>query len=122
MEGLNVVLVARREEALQQVAACIRKDFAVEARVEPLDLATPDLGSRLLELDDELSLGVSVYNAGYAPIGTFLDVALDDKLKVVDVNVRGPLIWSDVLGRRMVERGRGALVLGRGTASCRFGE
>ena len=38
MEGLNVVLVARREEALQQVAACIRKDFAVEARVEPLDL------------------------------------------------------------------------------------
>ena len=30
---------------------------------------------------------------------------------MIDVNARGPLIWSDVLGRRMVGRGRGALVL-----------
>ena len=44
-------------------------------------------------------------------LGAFLDVALEDKLKVIDVNARGPLIWSDVLGRRMVERGRGALVV-----------
>jgi len=109
--GFNVVLVARRQDLLEQVATRIRRDFAVKARVEVLDLATPGLASRLAELDDELGLGVSVYNAGYAPIGAFLDVALDDKLKVVDVNARGPLIWSDVLGRRMVERGRGALVL-----------
>lgn len=109
--GLNVVLVARRQDLLEQVATKICRDFAVKARVEVLDLATPGLASRLAELDDELGLGVSVYNAGYAPIGAFLDVALDDKLKVIDVNARGPLIWSDVLGRRMVERGRGALVI-----------
>ena len=109
--GLNVVVVARRQDPLEQVAARIRRDFAVKARVEVLNLGTPELASRLVELDDELGLGVSVYNAAYAPIGAFLDVALEDKLKVVDVNARGPLIWSDVLGRRMVERGRGALVL-----------
>ena len=80
-------------------------------QVEVLDLATPDLASRLAELDDELRLGLSVYNAAYAPIGAFLDMALEDKLKVVEVNARGPLIWADVLGRRMVERGRGALVI-----------
>ena len=109
--GLNVVLVARRQDPLEQVAARMRSDFAVKARIEVLDLATPELASRLAELDAELGFGVSVYNAGYAPFGDFLDVALEDKLTVVDVNVRGPLIWADVLGRRMVERGRGALVL-----------
>jgi hypothetical protein len=109
--GLNVVLVARRKDPLEQVAGRIRGDFAAKARVEVLDLATPELASRLSALDDELSFGVSVYNAAYAPIGAFLDVALADKLTVVDVNVRGPLIWSDVLGRRMVARGRGALVV-----------
>ena len=109
--GLNVVVIARRRDPLEQVATSIRRDFGVEARIEVLDLATPKLANRLAELDDELRLGVSVYNAGYAPIGAFLDVALEDKLKVVDVNARGPLIWSDVLGRRMVERGRGALVV-----------
>ena len=109
--GLNVVLVARRQDPLEEVATRIREDFAVEARIEVLDLATPELAWRLEKLDDELALGVSVYNAGYAPFGAFLDVALEDKLAVVDVNARGPLIWSDVLGRRMVKRGRGALVL-----------
>ena len=109
--GLNVVLVARRRDPLEQVAAGIRKDFDVKARVETLDLATAELASRLAQLDDELGLGVSVYNAAYAPLGAFLDVSLEDKLKVVDVNARGPLIWADVLGRRMVERGRGALVV-----------
>ena len=109
--GLNVVLVARRRDALEQVAAGISKDFAVDARIEVLDLGTPELASRLAALDDELRIGVSVYNAGYAPIGAFLEMTLEDKLTVIDVNARGPLIWSDVLGRRMVERGRGALIL-----------
>ena len=109
--GLDVVLVARRRDALEQVAGRIRSDFAVEVRIEVLDLGTPELADRLAALDDELQIGISVYNAGYAPIGAFLDKTLEDKLKVIDVNARGPLIWSDVLGRRMVGRGRGALVL-----------
>ena len=109
--GLNVAVIAERREPLEQVAAGIRSDFAVDARVEVLDLAAPELASRLAALDDELRFGVSVYNASYSPIGAFLDVPLDDKLKVIDVNARGPLIWSDVLGRRMAGRERGALVL-----------
>ena len=109
--GLNVVLVARRRDALEQVAGSIRGDFAVAVRIEVLDLGTPELANRLAALDDELQVGISVYNAAYAPIGAFLDRTLEDKLKVIDVNARGPLIWSDVLGRRMVERGRGALVV-----------
>ena len=109
--GLNVVLVARRREAMEQVAGRIRSDFAVAVRIEVLDLGTPELAGRLAALDDELGIGISVYNAAYAPIGAFLDQELEDKLTVIDVNARGPLIWSDVLGRRMVERGRGALVL-----------
>ena len=109
--GLNVVLVARRREAMEQVAGRIRSDFAVAVRIEVLDLGTPELAVRLAALDDELGIGISVYNAGYAPMGAFLSQTLEDKLKVIDVNARGPLIWSDVLGRRMVERGRGALVL-----------
>ncbi len=109
--GFNVVLVARRRDALEQVAHGIREDLAVETRIEVLDLGTPALAGRLAALDDELRIGISVYNAAYAPIGAFLDLTLEDKLTVVDVNVRGPLIWSDVLGRRLVERGRGALVL-----------
>ena len=109
--GLNLVVIAERREPLEQVAAGIRSDFDVDARVEVLDLAAPELARRLAALDEELRIGVAVYNASYSPVGAFLEVPLEDKLKVVDVNARGPLIWSDVLGRRMAGRGRGALVL-----------
>ncbi len=44
-------------------------------------------------------------------IGPFLDQTLDDKLRVIDVNCRGPLILADELGRAMVARGRGGIVL-----------
>ncbi len=109
--GLNVVVVAMDREALEQVAADIRSDFAVDTRVEVLDLTAPELAGRMAALDAELGIGVAVYNASFSPIGPFLEVPLEDKLKVLDVNARGPLIWSDVLGRRMAGRGRGALVL-----------
>ena len=109
--GLNVVVVAMDREALEQVAAGMRSDFAVDTRVVVLDLTAPELAGRLAALDAELGIGVAVYNASFSPIGPFLEVPLEDKLKVLDVNARGPLIWSDVLGRRMAGRGRGALVL-----------
>ena len=44
--GLSVVLVARRQAPLEEVATRIRRDFAVEARVEVLDLSTPDPGEQ----------------------------------------------------------------------------
>ena len=40
--GINVVLLARRQNALDDVAAAIRADTGVEARAVALDLAEPD--------------------------------------------------------------------------------
>jgi hypothetical protein len=54
---------------------------------------------------------VGVYNAAYAPRGAFLARPLDDLERVIDVNVRGPLIFARTLAPEMVARKRGALVL-----------
>src|SRR5689334_11414022 len=45
--GLNLVLVARKPQTLEDVAGRIRKQHGVEVRTEALDLAAPDLASRL---------------------------------------------------------------------------
>jgi short-subunit dehydrogenase len=59
---------------------------------------------------DELEVGFGVFNAAHAPRGQFLDLALADQLRSVDVNCRGPLTMAHVLGQRMASRGRGGLV------------
>ena len=52
-----------------------------------------------------------IYNAAHSVRGLFVDEPLDQHLQVLDVNVRGPLVLSHLLGRAMAARGRGGIVL-----------
>lgn len=107
--GLNVLLLARRADALAEVAASI--GGAVEVRCATLDLGAADLAERLQALTAELDVGLCVYNAAAAHVGPFLAQSLADKQRIIDVNCRGPLIAAHVLGERMARRGRGGLLL-----------
>ena len=108
--GLNLVLFARRPEVLDATAGAIRSRHAVEVRTLALDLAT-GFGPELERLAGSLEVGFGVFNAAHAPRGGFLELTLEDQLRSVDVNCRGPLAMAHVLGTRMAARGRGGLVL-----------
>lgn len=109
--GLNLLLFARRPEVLYVAAEAIRARHAVKVRTRPFDLASAGFAPELERLAGELDIGFGVFNAAHAPRGQFLDLTLEDQLRSVDVNCRGPLTMAHVLGRRMASRGRGALVL-----------
>lgn len=109
--GLSVVLLARRAHLLQDLSDRLASDYNVNTRVYSLDLSNEDAVLEFASQMATLDLGLLVYNAAYAPIGRFLDLPLSDILKVIDVNVRGPLLLTHSLAPRMVERGRGGIVL-----------
>lgn len=109
--GLHVLLLARREAHLQAVAERLRANTKVEVRAEVCDLAHADLPDTLASLTSNIDVGVAVYNAAHAPVGDLVDRPIGDLLKVVDVNVRGPLIFARTLAPKMVARGRGGIVL-----------
>jgi short-subunit dehydrogenase len=106
---LNVILVARRAEPLEALAARLRATFSVEVRTIAADLG--DGAGRCAELAREHEIGLLVYNAAYSKMGTFLEGTLEDHLRTVDVNCRGPVALSLALGRAMAERKRGGIVL-----------
>jgi short-subunit dehydrogenase len=109
--GVNLVLLARRQELLRELAAQLRADKKIEVRTESCDLARPELASLLARVTEGLEIGVAVYNAAYAPVGAVLERTTDELLRVVDVNVRGPLVFARTLAPQMVARGRGGVVL-----------
>jgi uncharacterized protein len=109
--GLHLVLVARREAPLEALAARIRGAHRVEARVAALDLGAPSLLEDIRAATLGLDVGLVVYNAAASLIGGFLEQPLSDKLRVLDVNCRGPLVLADELGRSMAARGRGGILL-----------
>lgn len=109
--GLNVVLLARRADLLAQVASSLAAAHGVETRAVACDLASPDLAAQLAGAFDDLDVGVAVYNAAYSFIAPLADRPLGDALRVIDVNVRGPVIFAHAVLPGMLARRRGALVL-----------
>ena len=109
--GVNLLLLARRAELLMEVKERLGAGKRIEIRTAACDLARPDLAETLGALTRDVDVGLAIYNAAYAPIGNVLDHATDDLLRVIDVNVRGPLLLARTLAPAMVKRGRGGLVL-----------
>ena len=58
----------------------------------------------------DLEIGTLICNAAREPQGPFLGIGLDDHLNTLDVNCRAPMVLAHALGRRMLERKRGAIV------------
>lgn len=108
---MNLVLVARRNDLLEKVAADCRLQFGVEARCLAMDLAASGFAEKLRDAVSELDLGLIVYNAAYAPMGEFIDADPADLLRAIDVNVRGPAAVLRALLPSMAARNRGAVVL-----------
>ncbi|APR80713.1 putative short chain dehydrogenase [Minicystis rosea] len=109
--GLHLVLVARRAALLDDLAAQLRAAHGVEVRTASIDLASPSVLDEVRAATEGLEVGLVVYNAAYSLVGRFLDQPLADKLRIVDVNCRGPLILADTFGRDMVARGRGGIII-----------
>lgn len=110
-EGVNVVLVARRRDVLESVAATIRAASAVATRVIAEDLSTMDGATAVLEATSDLDVGLLVAAAGVGTSGPLLSAPLDVELQMLDLNCRALLVHTHGFGRRFVERGRGGLVL-----------
>jgi short-subunit dehydrogenase len=110
--GINLVLVARKTEPLEAVAAALRDRTGVEVRTLALDLTDEAMLDRLREATDDIDVGMLVYNAGASHrTGPFLDWPLADVLKVVRLNTVGQTVLAHHFGRRMVARRKGAIVL-----------
>ena len=109
--GRPVALVARRSEPLERLAATIEEEHRVATRVIPCDLAEPDAGVRVGRSCEGLEIDLLVYNAAASSVGRFLDTSLDDHLRAVHVNVRGPVLLCHQFGRAMAERGSGGIIL-----------
>lgn len=110
-KGLNVVLVAEAPEPLETLARSLATEYHVDTRAVLADLSAPAMLDVLDAVTRDLEIGLMVYNAAHSVVGRFLDVPLDEKLRMLDVNCRGPLLLCHHYGTRMAARGRGGIIV-----------
>src|ERR1700722_19827851 len=110
--GLNVVLLARREHVLSEVAAAIRADAGVEVRVVAVDLASPDAVGTIVAATDGLDVGMLMYCAGADPnYEPFLANSVYIALDLVQRNCIAPMRLCHHFAGPMVDRRKGGIVL-----------
>ena len=109
--GLHVVLAARREDRLNELAAEIRSEHGVEARPIAIDLTTDDAADRLCGSLDGLTIDVLVNNAGFGDAGTFWTREPGKIARMVKLNCLTPTMLTRALLPGMVERDRGAVIM-----------
>jgi short-subunit dehydrogenase len=109
--GLDLVLVARRQDVLADRARRLRDAHGVLVRTVVLDAAGTDAPARIAQHTDDLDVGLLVCNAARAPTGAFLDLAVDELDRVLALNCRLATRLAHHFGARMAERGRGGIVL-----------
>jgi short-subunit dehydrogenase len=121
--GHDLVLVARREEALRALAAEIERDRGVSARVLPADLAAPDGPDAVVRAVEDLGIEVDVLvnNAGFGLYGDFLDTDIDVEREMIAVNVVAPTVLAKAFARGMVRRGHGRVLNVASTAAFQPG-
>ena len=108
--GVNLVLLARREQPLTATATRLKHDHDVDVITVVADLTDIDRVKKIVG-DLGAEIGLLVYDAAYAPIGPFVDATDEQLAQAAAVNVRAPLLLTKLLSAPMVERGRGGIIL-----------
>lgn len=108
--GLNLILVARREDRLRELAVRLEKSFPIKTKVVVADLSRDDFGADIQRSTAGLDVGLLVNNAGFSNTGEFLENDVGSELKMLHVNCRAPLILAHEYGRKMKARRRGGII------------
>lgn len=109
-DGWDLAVVARRRERLEEVAAQLREEHAVNVRVMEADLSQQE---QLLALCDELAhlpVGMLVNNAALAHYMPFVDLPPENADALVHLNVLAPVLLTRAVVPGMRERAGGAVI------------
>ena len=110
--GSDVVLVARRLERLEKLAAELNATYGVRAEAIPLDLSLPGAGQTLVEEVERRDLTVTslVNNAGFGTFGPFHAEEPGRLREEINVNVASVVDISRAFIEGLRASGNGVLI------------
>jgi uncharacterized protein len=117
----NLVLVARNETRLKQVADEMQVAHGISAKVLPKDLAQATAPAEIFEALRDTPISVLVNNAGFGWRGQFLQGELQLSLDMMHVNMDALVQLTHLFAQPMVARGQGRILNVASTAAFQPG-
>lgn len=108
--GHDLVLVARRRDVLDALAAELADAHGIRCEVIDADLATDAGVTRIEQRIGDGDIGMLVNNAGFGTVGEFAELPMARELEEVDLNVRALVRLCHAALPAMYRRGAGTIV------------
>jgi uncharacterized protein len=122
-DGYNLILVARNEQKLAQIADDFQQKHGIFVKIIVKDLSLATSPEEIyLELQKaSIPVDVLVNNAGFATYGLFNEIDLTDELQMLQVNVVCLTHLSKLFLKEMVKQGSGKILNVASTAAFQPG-
>jgi NAD(P)-dependent dehydrogenase (short-subunit alcohol dehydrogenase family) len=122
-EGMNVVVTARSADSLHELEELGRGDSRGDVLVLPGDVTDPDAVEGVVRAAEEAFGGIDllVNNAGTAEARNvpLWDADPQEWWRVMETNLRGPMLFSRAVAPGMIARARGRIININSTRSVR---
>jgi uncharacterized protein len=111
-DGHDLVLIARRHDKLEELAAQLRAAHGVHASVIAADLTDPTVPARVHEEVTRAGIEVEflVNNAGFGTSGAFAELALARELDLIELNVKSVTHLTGLFLPAMLARNSGRIL------------
>lgn len=109
-KGLNLVLVARRKNKLEELGLKLQKQHSVIVKTIELDLLKDNAVKTLISETKDLNIGLLIPNAGLEDHGNFVENDYEKESSVVKLNTLIPMQLAHAFGGKMVKRNKGGII------------
>ncbi len=108
----NLVLIARSEDKLQELAEQLRSKHGIQTYAIAQDLTEPQAGATIFEKIQHQGLRIDllVNNAGFGDYGQFSDRPLEKQLGMIQLNVNVLVELTGLFLPAMKQRGDGGII------------
>lgn len=122
-QGHDLILVARRQDRLDQLAQLVRQRHGVDAHVVALDLSRKNAVAKLAETVSRqgLSVDILINNAGYGARGAFAELDRAVQARMIDLNCRALVELCHAFLPDMIAARSGAILNVASTAAFQPG-
>ncbi len=118
-KGYNLVLVARNEIKLKQIAKSYEKEYDIRVTNLPFDLSQPNIARKLYSKlkDRKIIIDILINNAGFGYYGKFVDSNLDRTTEMMNLNITTLTELSLLFAKDMISRNNGKILNVASTAA-----
>jgi len=109
-KGLNIVLVARRQNLLDEKAAELRQKYNIDVKTIQADLTLQADIQKVIEGTKDLEIGLLIPCAALETHGLFAKIDLQKELAMIHLNVITAYTLSHHFSQKMIERKRGGIL------------